>query len=349
MSQHGAGKRPTLVTVAQRAGVSTALASIVMRGAKGASEQTRQRVLQAAREVGYQPDARARMLRQSRTHLLGVQFGLQHAFHADLVEAIYSAADAVGYEVALSAVAPSRSEERAVESLLANRCDALILLGPQQPVRSLIQLGQQLPVVSVARRLRGQAADVVDVVRSADDAGVRAAMEHLIALGHRRIAHIDGGDAPGAADRRRGFLTAVRRNGLEDEAVVLPGGLTEDHGAVAARDLLGRRPRPTAIVAFNDRVATGVLDVCLRERIAVPDEVSVVGYDDSHLASMAHINLTTVGQNADKLAHFAVDRAVARIDGAAIPEREIVSDPVLVVRGTTARPTVAGITREFSG
>ncbi|WP_030039686.1 LacI family DNA-binding transcriptional regulator, partial [Streptomyces resistomycificus] len=131
------GKRPTLADVASRAGVSTALVSIVMRGAKGAGEATRERVLQAAREIGYRPDARARLLRSHRSHLLGVQFGLQHPFHSDLVEGIYAAAEPAGYQIALSAVAAGRGEQRAVETLLDDRCEALILLGPQAPAARL--------------------------------------------------------------------------------------------------------------------------------------------------------------------------------------------------------------------
>ncbi|MCW4351734.1 LacI family transcriptional regulator [Hoyosella sp. YIM 151337] len=331
-----AAKRPTLVTVAQRAGVSTALASIVMRGAKGASDETRQRVLEAARTVGYQPDARARMLRQTRTRLIGVQFGLQHPFHSDLVEGVYRAAESAGYDVALSAVSQDRKESRAIESLLANRCESLILLGPQQSTEQLANVAQQLPVVCVARRLRGQIAKSIDVVRSADDAGIREAVGHLVQLGHRRIAHLDGGDAPGAADRRRGYLTAMRRRGLEAESVILASGLSEDDGAAAAHQLLQRTPRPTAVIAFNDRCAAGVLDVLLRRGVDVPGEISVIGYDNSYFASMSHIGLTTVGQDADELARLAVERAIARLDGEeAIDEREIVCVPHLVIRGTT--------------
>ncbi|MPY61451.1 LacI family DNA-binding transcriptional regulator [Streptomyces spongiae] len=330
------GKRPTLADVAARAGVSVALVSIVMRGAKGAGAGTRERVLEAAREIGYRPDARARLLRSNRSRLLGVQFGLQHPFHADLVEGVYAAAEPAGYQIALSAVAPSRGERHAVESLLGDRCEALILLGPQAPAPRLAELAAQLPVVSVARRLR-PAVPGVDVVRTADDEGARQAVDHLVSLGHRDIVHIDGGRAPGAADRRRGYRTAMNHHGLGDRTRVLPGGLTEEDGAAAVRSLLGDGPRPTAVVAFNDRCATGVLDVLLRARVAVPGEMSVVGFDDSHLARLAHISLTTVGQDVRRLAELAVGRAVERVegDGAAASGKETVIAPRLVVRGTT--------------
>jgi DNA-binding LacI/PurR family transcriptional regulator len=331
------GKRPTLADVAARAGVSTALVSIVMRGAKGASAATRERVQEAAREIGYRPDARARLLRSHRSRLLGVQFGIQHPFHTDLVEGIYAAAEPAGYQIALSAVTAGRGEQRAVETLLADRCEALILLGPQVPSARLAELAGQLPVVSVARRLR-PAVPGLEVVRTADDKGARQAVDHLVGLGHRDIAHIDGGRAPGAADRRRGYRTAMNRHGLGDHIRVLPGGLTEEEGAAAARTLSAARPRPTAVLAFNDRCATGVLDILLRSDIAVPGDISVVGFDDSHLARLAHINLTTVGQDIPRLASLAVARAVARLDGDRIPAGEQIIAPHLVVRGTTAPP-----------
>ena len=119
--------------MAARAGVSVALVSIVIRDVPGASPESRQRVLQAADELGYRPDARARLLRSNRSRLLGVVFGVQHAFHGDLVGGLYRAADRLGYELALSAVTPDRDEQRAVASLLQDRCEALVLLGPHAP------------------------------------------------------------------------------------------------------------------------------------------------------------------------------------------------------------------------
>ena len=334
---HPTGKRPTLADVAARAGVSTALVSIAMRGAKGVSAVTREHIFSVAQEIGYRPDARARLLRSRRSRLLGVQFGLQHPFHADLVECLYAVAEPSGYQITLSAVAASRSEQRATEALLADRCEALILLGPQAPSTRLAKLAAQLPVICVARRLPPSAPGV-EVVRTADDDGASQAVEHLVALGHRDIVHIDGGRAPGAADRRRGYRTAMRRHGLADRISVLPGGLTEEDGAAAAGVLQAVHPRPTAVVAFNDQCAVGLLDVFLRAGISVPGQISVVGFDDSHLARLAHINLTTIGQDIPRLADLAVVRALARLEGENAPGRETVIAPHLVIRATTAPP-----------
>ena len=331
--QPGRDRRPTLADVAARAGVSTALVTTVMREVPGASAATRQRILQAAEEIGYRPDARARLLRSNRSRLIGVTFGVQHAFHGDLVSGLYEAADAEGYEIALSAVTPRRDERRAVGSLLQDRCEAMILLGPDSPAGYLAELAGRCPVVVVARAVNGRG---VDVVRTADDEGLQQAVDHLVALGHRRIAHIDGGRAPGAAQRRRGYRQAMHRHGLDADILIVPGGLGEEDGAEAARQLLATVPSPTAVAVFNDRSATGLLDVFRNAGLSVPQDISVVGFDDSRLARLSHVDLTTVAQDAGRMATLAVARAVDRLDGTPTGGREIVIPPHLIVRGTTA-------------
>ena len=319
--------------VAARAGVSRALVSIVFRDQPGASEATRLRVREAARAIGYAPDQRARLLSRRRSGLVGVQFGVEHPFHGELVEALYAQVEARGMELALSAVAPTRDEARAVAGLLAYRCEALILLGPAAPVDTLDELGRRVPVVVVARNLH---AGPVDVVRSDDVAGARLATEHLIGLGHRAIVHVDGGTAPGAAERRRGYRQAMTRAGLAEQATVLRGGLTEQAGAEAAEQLLdpSRPVRVTAVLAFNDRCALGVLQTAGQAGRAVPDGLSVVGYDDSRIAVLPWVSLTTVRQDVDRLADAAVSQALARIETGA-PARSTVVDPQLVVRSST--------------
>ena len=158
-----------------------------------------------------------------------------------LAEHLYAAAGSVGYRLALSAVASRRSERQAAESLLGDRCEALILLGPQASAARLAEIAAFLPLASVARHLQPSIPGV-HVVRTADDEGARQAVDHLAALGHREIAHIDGGKAPGSADRRhgyrRGYLTAMKRHGLVENIRILPGGLTAQDGATAADALL---------------------------------------------------------------------------------------------------------------
>jgi DNA-binding LacI/PurR family transcriptional regulator len=323
-------RRPTLADVAARAGVSVALVSIVMRGVAGASEATRARVLEVADQLGYHPDSRARLLRSGRSKLLGVVYGVQHAFHGDLVTGCYDAAEKIGYELTLSAVTPHRDERTAATGLLQDRCEALILLGPQSPVSYLAGLAARMPVVVLARGVRHPA---VDVVRTADAEGLHQAVDHLVALGHRRIAHIDGGRVPTSGERRRGYREAMSRHGLDAHVRIVAGGSTEDEGAAAARELLA--DPPTAVAVFNDRCASGVLDVFRRAGLDVPGDISVVGYDDSWLAALGQFDLTSVAQDTATMTSLAVARAVDRIDGLPVTHREVVVPPRLVVRGTT--------------
>jgi DNA-binding LacI/PurR family transcriptional regulator len=300
-----------------------------MRGAPGAGATTRERVLEVARRLDYQPDTRARLLRTSQSPLLGVVFGVQHPFHVDLLTGLYAAADKVGYELTLSAVTPRRDERTAIAGLLQDRCAALVLLGPEVPSADLAALAARLPVVTMMRGVRQR---TVDVVRTDNERGLRLAVDHLVELGHRRIAHVDGGRMLGSAERRQGYRDAMRRHGLEAYAKVVPGGSGEEDGARAVRELLD--DPPTAVTTYNDLSATGLLDV-LRRQVSVPGDVSVVGYDDSSFSRLAHIDLTTVAQDIDTMATLAVARAVERIDGAPVAHREVVIPPRLVIRGTT--------------
>ncbi len=324
-------QRPRLADVAARAGVSTASVSLVLRGAPGPSAETRERVLAASAELGYRPDRTASLLARRRRHLLGVLLDVRNPFHAELVEELHVAADKAGYEVVLSTLTRDRDEGRAVETLLDFRCEALILLGPDAPDQALDRLAAQVPCVVIGRAVG--TADV-DVVRPADDVGVGAALGHLIDLGHERIAFVDGGRGAVAATRRRGYRRAMRRAGLDP--MVLPGDHTEEGGVRAGRSLVAAGDLPTAVMASNDRLAVGVMDAFIRAGVDVPGAVSVVGYDDSTLARLAHIDLTSVNQDAPAQAQNAVLAAVSRLDEGRTRRTEIVLVPRLVVRGSTA-------------
>ena len=321
----------TMEDVAARAGVSRALVSIVYRNAPGASEATRARILHAGTELGYRPDHRARLLGRQRTRLLGVTFDVRASFHGDLVEALYAAAEAAGYDLALSAVAPSRDETRAVQSLLDYRCEALVLLGPQLRPSALAELAALQPTVVVARKVR---AEGVDVVRTDDADGLRQAVEHLVELGHREIIHVDGGTAPGAAERRTGYRNAMRRAGLEPR--IVPGGPGEDDGANAAHVFLDEAPDATAVTVFNDLSAVGFLNAARQTGRRIPAELSVIGYDNARVARLTHVNLTTVAQDTQRLSGLAIERTIARLSDQP-PTTERVVAPVLVDRGTAGR------------
>ncbi|TMR94134.1 LacI family DNA-binding transcriptional regulator [Nonomuraea basaltis] len=328
-------KRPTMADVAARVGVSRALVSLVFRNEPGASKETRDRVFRAADELGYRPDNAARLLARNRSMVLGVMINIRNAFHADLVEAIYAEAERLGYEVLLSALGPTRDERKVVEALLGHRCEALILLGPNAETPYLAELGAHTPTVVVGRRVP---ASGVDTVHTAENKGMRQAMDHLVGLGHRAIVHIDGGNGPGSAERRRAYRAAMCDHGLQEEIRVLAGDHTEESGEKAGETLVHDDRLPTAVLAGNDRCAMGLMHALSRAGVSIPTDISVVGYDDSHIAHLSHINLTTVRQDAEQMAQLAVRSAVERLDDHRLPSRELILDARLVVRGTTAPP-----------
>ncbi|WP_419668336.1 LacI family DNA-binding transcriptional regulator [Streptomyces sp. 2-1] len=333
--RNGTGKRPRLEDVAARVGLSTASVSLVLRGVSGPSERTRQRVLKAAADLGYQVDRTASLLASRRTRLLGVMVDVHRPFHAELVEHLHTAAEAVGYDLVLSTQTRTRDEHTAVETLLAFRSEAMILLGPTVPADTLAALDRRSPVIAVGRRIADAA---LDVVRTADDDGVGQIVDHLVGLGHRAIAYVDGGKGVIATDRRRGYRTAMRRHGLDAHIRVLHGDHTEAAGERAARKLLDGDALPTAVVTYNDQSAIGVLAALARAGVAVPGQVSVAGYDDDTLSRLSCFNLTTVSQNAEEQARHAVAAAVERLDHGRTEPREVVLPPHLVIRGTTAEP-----------
>ena len=327
-------RKPTLEDVARTAGVSRALVSIVMREAPGASEQTRARVKAVAGEIGYRPDARARLLARGTARLLGVVYRVDALHHVDLLAPIYDTAEAAGYELILSGRTRRHDEQHAVNTLLDYRCDALVMLGPDLTQAEITRLARTVPVILAGRRLVRPSPNV-GCVRTDERAGTQLAIEHLVRLGHRRIAHISGGENTISLDRRAGYLAAAEALGIENPLLVIEGdGLGaggEAGGAVLARF----EPRPTAVVAFNDETAWGVVRALAREGLRVPEDVSVVGYDGSSLAQLAPMDLTTVRQDTESIARFSVLRAIERLEQSERAPTDEMYAPALVLGQTT--------------
>jgi DNA-binding LacI/PurR family transcriptional regulator len=328
-------ERPTMQDIADRVGVSKALVSLVFRKAPGPSDETRAKVFAAAEELGYRVNRTAALMTARRSHLIGVMTDIRNSFHAEMVEDIVEASDRAGYEVVLGAVTTTHGESKVIDTLLDFRCEGVILLGPESDVATLTEMGQQLPTVVVGRRV---ASPALDVVRAADARGIGAVVDHLVALGHRRIVHVTGGSGSIAADRRKGYLRAMRRNGLDEYVEFIEGDFTENAGVDAAKVLLSADRLPSAVVCANDRSAVGVLDALRRAGVDVPGAVSITGYDDSVLAQLGHIDLTSVSQAPREQANRAVEAVVERLDRGRTEPASSVLMPQLVVRGTTAAP-----------
>jgi DNA-binding LacI/PurR family transcriptional regulator len=328
-------ERVTIVDVARAAGISVSSASVALRGEPGVSEPTRDRVLATADRLGYQPDQRARVLREQRSRLLGVTFAVGQAFDAAVVEQLYRSAADTGYDLVLSAGTADRPDAEAAASLLRDRCPTLVLISPAISTAELVELSERAAVVLIGSDLR---ADRVDSVHSDDRRGVAIAVDHLVQLGHRAITYVDGGGAVMSAIRRDGYLAAMAARGLRAHVRVLSGPPTEEAGIAAARRILDGRELPTAVLTHNDQIAFGLLLTLRQHGIGVPEQVSVVGYDDTRLASLSTIGMTSVSQDTRQLARTAITRAIARVEDPGAAAEEFVAAPALVVRNTSGPP-----------
>ncbi len=328
-------ERPTIATVAERAGVSKSLVSLVMRGAPHVTDARRRAVLDAAAELGYRPNLVARSLVERRTRTLGVLVNdLHNSFYVEVIDGMQEATRELGLRTLLGTGRRDADlEAEVVESFLQQAVDGLVLLSPSLSQRALADAARQVPAVVVGRDdLR---APRCDVVVNDDRAGGALPVDHLVALGHRWIAHIAGRGA-GAPRRRQGYEKAMARHGLEP--IVADGDFTDEGGYEGARALLGAARPPSAIFACNDLAALGALTAIEDAGLAVPEDISLVGYDNSYFARVRHISLTSVDQPRTEIGRLAVGAVTARRERPDAPGRVRTVAPHLVERGSTAPP-----------
>jgi DNA-binding LacI/PurR family transcriptional regulator len=323
--------------VARAAGVSRALVSLAMRGSPKVSAERRERVLRAAAKLGYRPNAMARGLASRRTRTIGVLLNeLHNPFYAEIMDGIDDGAARHEYRVLIGTGGRrSRGEQAALEAFLELRADGIVLVGARLPTRDILAAAAASPVVLVARGIRSL---LIDSITNDERAGARLVVSHLVGLGHRRIAHVDGGAGAGAGARREGYRQAMREHGLADEIRILPGDYTDAAGVRAAVRVLESNDLPTAVFAANDFVAAGLIDRLEEAGLRVPDDLSVVGYDNTFLAALHHMSLTTINQPRPDMGRRAIEVLVERMeDGRTSPVHERVA-PSLVVRDSTAPP-----------
>jgi DNA-binding LacI/PurR family transcriptional regulator len=327
---------PTIVDVAERAGVSKSLVSLVMRGAPNVSDEKRDAVARAAEEIGYRPNAVARSLVRRRSYVIGVMVSdLHNPYFTEVIDGIEVAARGSGYHALFnSGGRTTAGEAEAIDTLLQLRTDGVVMAGPVLAARRIADVAASVPVVMVARHSRSPAHDSIT---NDDRMGARLAVEHLVSLGHRAIAHVDGGSGAGAPQRRSGFLEAMAGHGLRG-ATVVRGAFTEEGGREGVRSLLRGRRRPTALFVANDLAAVGALDALDAHGLLVPEDMSVVGYDNTALAGLGHIDLTSIDQPRREMGEMAVRLLLERRDGDRRDARHLVVPPSLVVRGSTAPP-----------
>ena len=331
--------RPTMEDVAERAKVSRALVSLVMNDSPQVSDEKRESVLQAARELGYRPNLVARNLAQQRTHTIGVLVDdFRNPFFGEVVDGIEAEAADHGFTaLILNGHRDAQRELDAVETFLQSRVEGMALVGPRVGDDDLARLGGATPCVVVAS---GSEHPGVDTVTTDGRWGAELAVQHLASLGHTRIAHMDGGSNVSAEERRDGYRSGMRAAGIGDLIDIRAAGDDEADALDVIDELLSEADPPTAIFAFNDLLAAGALNRLDDAGVAVPGEVSLVGFDNTFIAALRHLSLTTVNQPTLAMGRLAVETLLTRLsDGTDEPVRHTL-EPQLVVRSTTGPPPV---------
>ena len=323
------GRRPTLHDVAARAGVSKSLVSLALQGSPKVAPASREAILAAADELGYRPNRTASSLVRQRTHTIGVHIlDLHNPVFAEILDGVQEAVRGHDYSTLLvTGNADPATERTEITRLLESRVEGLILIAHRLSDEDLSAIAGEVPTVVVTWRTDGIRG--LDSVAGDDLSGARLAVDHLVSLGHTRIAHISGGDNRIARERRAGYERAMQVHDLEP--LVVEGAFTELGGYAGAEAAVDAGS--TGLVVANDLAAIGAL-AALRDRgLRVPDDVSVVGYDGMRL--LASLDLTTVAQPLADMGRVASDLLMDRIPEPGRPSVHREVDTRLVVRGTS--------------
>lgn len=345
MAAEPASRRATITDVASRANVSTAAVSKVLRNAYGVSPAMQERVRQAIAELGYRPQAAARGMR-GRTYTVGVLIpDLRNPFFPELVEGIAAHLDTTEYQSLLGPGGSTpQAQGRMTDALLDRRMDGIIMIAPQLTRSHLEATAATVPIVVIGRH--GKSTEY-DAVVDDDHAGAGLVVDHLADLGHRRIAHIEHKDATRGMPttmpqtvRAEGYRHAMQRRGLGAEIDIVCSTYSEEGGYTAARELLARPARPTAIFAGADVAAIGVLNAVHEAGLRIPEDISVAGYDNTTIAAMGPISLTSVEQDGRLMGVNAARLLLERVEGKRQRSVLLTLSPTLVPRRSTAPPPV---------
>lgn len=328
--------RPTIRDVATRAGVSKSLVSLALANAPRVAPQTRAAILSAAEDLGYRRNAAAHALVAHRTRTVGVfVLDLHNPLTADVLDAVQAEARRRDYRTIVVVGSEDATAERAeLEKLLEFRVEGILAVGHRLPHGADVAITADCPAVIIGSDLG--AVPHLSSVSNDDVMGAGLAVDHLVSLGHERIAHVDGGSSTVARDRRRGYRAAMRRHGLGSSAVVVKGSFTDDGGYRGALHALDLDQPPTALFVVNDLAAMGAMAAVADRGLTVAQDISVVGYDGTRLAGLRPISLTTVGQPLHEMGTRAAARLCGQLDGEVCGEAHARLAPSLLERVTTA-------------
>jgi LacI family transcriptional regulator len=339
-AQSSGVRRVTIQDVAREAQVSVSAVSKVLRDAYGVSPEMRIKVTAAIEKLGYRPQAGARAMR-GRSYTVGVMLvALSHPFQPEIVEGVTDELEPTPYqEILITGGLAAERQQRSIEALVDRQVDGLVIIAPEMSTAWLERLGASLPTVVVARH---GGATSFDTVVDDDQGGARLMVDHLVSLGHRRIAHtthptgvLERPHVLAHTARCDGYIRAMQRHGLEPD--VIETSYTEEGGYRAATEALSRPTPPTAIFAGADIAALGALRAAEERGLRVPEDLTVTGYDNVNASSIGRVSLTTVDQSGHLTGQMSTRLLLERVNGRTQPVHYVVA-PRLVPRGTSAAP-----------
>lgn len=330
-------KTVTLAEVAIAANVSPMTASRAINNRSGVSRETREQVLKVAADMGYVVNRAAQKLSGGKSHIIGiVATDLGNQFNSTVIAGASDAAWEAGYETLVySHVEREKRPSGSVMQLLRQISDGVIVVLPLE----FGYLGEltsiNIPVITIDHR--GEHAEFPSVAADSYE-GARTAIKYLLGLGHRRIAYITGDERLASArDRHQAYLDTMAQFGLPaDPDLVVPGDFSQNSGFNATKRLLALAHPPTAVFAANDLSAFGAITAIRESGLRVPDDVSVLGFDDIPAAAQFHPALTTVRQPLQQMSRSAVNTLLALIAGIAPASPQVTLPTELVVRASTA-------------
>jgi LacI family transcriptional regulator len=332
------GRTITIKDVADLAGVSPATASRVLSGNPATSAGARQRVVAAASELDFHPNAQARALRSTRTNAIGLLLSdVRNPFFADLAHAAEQAALAEGFVTLLgNANENTAQQDRYLDTFISQRVDGVIA-APQGEGSSSLRalLERKIPTVFVDRTIEGL--DVPSVTTDSDS-GIRQAVEHLARQGHTRVGYIAGPQSTSTGrDRLRSFVRAAADYGLNgDPALTYFGDFQSGSGSAGAHHLLGLPQPPTALLAADSPMAVGALATLNRKGIRIGQDMALIAFDDIEWFSLLDPPLTVISHDVEAMGRAAVGLLLEVIHGHK-PE-SVVLPSELIVRASSGRP-----------
>ncbi|KAB1642702.1 LacI family DNA-binding transcriptional regulator [Gulosibacter chungangensis] len=329
-------QRPTMEDVAAASGYSRALVSRAFRGKPGVSSAAKIAIFSAADSLGYRHNLIASRLASQSTNSVGLfMLDIYNELFADIYSGLRERVQEQAIEVILAVGTPDGENDlKRIENLLNMRVDVAVVAGTLLPDEVLQRLSKSVPLISVTRLVPG-----ISSVATDDGVGGRLAAEHLLKLGHRHISLLAPAFETVYGERERAFADSMLGAGLKPQ--VVRSKLTQDDAHVQARELLSSVNRPTAIITHNDVMALGVLEAAIDLGLSVPNDLSIVGYDDTRVARHPRVNLTSVGQQSHQLGELAASFALDDEVRAGAVARHRLLNPRLEVRGSSGpAPTV---------